>query len=484
MVRPLRRARLAVLPLVLALITAFGTIFTAGAEPIPQPEFADPAFQQTWERYDRPVYRGEAVRSYTWGASISSGMQEPYQEGASGTHLVQYFEKSRMEINDPNADKSNPFFVTQGLLARDMIRGEVQEGQTSFRPAQPAQIPFGDPDDTTGPTYASFNGVLGAEPVPAGQPITASIDRAGNVSQSADSRGVTSLGVVEGGTNHSIASVFFTYLSQSGVVYENGQNVTTSVYAPTFYVTGLPITEAYWTVLKANNQPRTVLIQCFERRCLTYAPSNPQGFQVEQANTGLQYYAWRYPKVPADVTAPRLADLQVSNVTATSVTITWTTDEESSSEVRYGTTAQYDKFQGDLTPTKNHSITLTGLLPSQNYHFVFASADAAGNRATSGDNVFKTADQTQPPAVTAVQVTTTTTTATITFTTDQAATAQVVYWTNPATKTTVSTSDPAGTGHTVTLTGLTAGTTYTYQIIASSSSGQTTTPEATFITAR
>jgi N-acetylmuramoyl-L-alanine amidase len=45
-----------------------------------------------------------------------------------------------------------------------------------------------------------------------------------------------------------------------------------------------------------------VLIQCFERRCLTYTPSNPIGWQVEAGNIGRHYHAWRYAdhdEVPA-----------------------------------------------------------------------------------------------------------------------------------------------------------------------------------------
>ena len=75
----------------------------------------------------------------------------------------------------------------------------------------------------------------------------------------------------------------------------------------------MPITEAYWTVVKAAEQPRTVLVQCFERRCLTYAPSNPANFQVEQANTGLQYFNWRYPKVPNDQTPPVISSRAAGN---------------------------------------------------------------------------------------------------------------------------------------------------------------------------
>ena len=75
--------------------------------------------------------------------------------------------------------------------------------------------------------------------------------------------------------------------------------MTTEVYSPIFYVTGLPITEAYWATVKAAGQQRDVLIQCFERRCLTYAPTNDPAFRVELANTGLQYYSWRYAQSPS-----------------------------------------------------------------------------------------------------------------------------------------------------------------------------------------
>ena len=37
-----------------------------------------------------------------------------------------------------------------------------------------------------------------------------------------------------------------------------------------------------------------MLIQCFERRCLTYTPGNPDGWQVEAGNVGQHYFHWRY----------------------------------------------------------------------------------------------------------------------------------------------------------------------------------------------
>ena len=61
-----------------------------------------------------------------------------------------------------------------------------------------------------------------------------------------------------------------------------------------FYATGYPITEAYWASVKVAGVTQDVLMQCFERRCLTYTPGNPAGWQVEAGNVGRHYYQWRY----------------------------------------------------------------------------------------------------------------------------------------------------------------------------------------------
>ena len=45
-------------------------------------------------------------------------------------------------------------------------------------------------------------------------------------------------------------------------------------------------------------QQQDVLIQCFERRCLTWTPTNPEGWKVEAANIGRHYYVWRYGEQP------------------------------------------------------------------------------------------------------------------------------------------------------------------------------------------
>src|SRR6478736_9705482 len=124
--------------------------------------FADPAFQSTWERTDKLVADGTAKRSFYWGPAPGVSKSEPYVEGDGGKRLVKYFDKSRMEINHPNANRNDPFFVTNGLLTVELVTGRMQVGDNSFVDRYPAQIPLAaDTDDPSAPTYATFGKVMG-----------------------------------------------------------------------------------------------------------------------------------------------------------------------------------------------------------------------------------------------------------------------------------------------------------------------------------
>lgn len=92
----------------------------------------------------------------------------------------------------------------------------------------------------------------------------------------------------------------------------------------------------------------------------------------------------------ADTTPPTISNVQVMDITDTSATITWTTDEPADSLVEYGTTTSYGSSEYDPTLTTSHSITLTGLSPGTTYHFRVSSTDAAGNTAVSQDYTFTT----------------------------------------------------------------------------------------------
>ncbi|MDP3298312.1 MAG: carboxypeptidase regulatory-like domain-containing protein, partial [Thermodesulfovibrionia bacterium] len=87
---------------------------------------------------------------------------------------------------------------------------------------------------------------------------------------------------------------------------------------------------------------------------------------------------------------PTISNINVTNITNNSATITWTTDQPSGSLVDYGTTSSYGTSVADSTMTTSHSITLTGLAMGTTYHFRVKSTNSLNASSTSGDNIFTT----------------------------------------------------------------------------------------------
>lgn len=255
--------------------------------------FSDPAFEGTWSREDRPVANGAVSRTWIWGFARRSSVRESYE---NGEREVVYFDKSRMEINDPHGDRSSDWFVTNGLLARELITGRVQTGNNAFEQREPAEVNVaGDGDDQSGPTYATFQALLNEPATAEGESITRRIDRSGplEADPALERYDVTTSHHVPE-TGHTVASPFWQFMNSSGQIYADGAFRDSNLFANPFYATGFPITEAYWANVRVGGDPRDVLVQCFERRCLTYTPQNPDGWQVEMANVGQHYHQWRY----------------------------------------------------------------------------------------------------------------------------------------------------------------------------------------------
>src|SRR5215212_2243437 len=265
--------------------------------------FAHPAFLRVWDRTDSLVADGTVGRSWFWGPEPGEARLEPWSEARNGERLVQYFDKSRMELNDPQANPNDPFFVTNGLLTVELISGQMQTGQAQYENRYPAYIPMsGDPGDETTPTYAAFQGVSntnrGDHPATdrRGQKVTATIDREGNMGDDPAKGNAPKTQIVyyESTTKHNVPQAFWEFLNQTGKVREEGRVVDRPLITPWFYASGLPISEAYWTKSLVRGQLTDVLIQAYERRVLTYTPTNDPAFQVEMGNIGQHYYNWRY----------------------------------------------------------------------------------------------------------------------------------------------------------------------------------------------
>ena len=279
------------------------------AAPASAADFADAAFQRVWNRTDKPVADKTVVRSWYWGPTPGQTMTEKYVEGAGGTRKVQYFDKSRMEINDPTANPNDPFYVTNGLLTIELISGKMQTGKNSYETRYPANIPLAsDIDDQNAPTYASFfliaNSPLGDHPAidHTGKTVLEDVNKAGIVSpnQNREKYGVK-YGFYNTETKHNIADKFWTFLNQSGpVLGADGKVSTAKLSDPWFYTTGYAISEPYWANVKIAGKQQDVLIQLFERRVLTYVPSFDPQWQVQMGNIGAHYYDWRYKNAGAE----------------------------------------------------------------------------------------------------------------------------------------------------------------------------------------
>ncbi len=258
--------------------------------------FADTSFQREWMRSDRPVAEQRASRSWLWGPGGLTTRSESYAQLAGGMRQVQYFDKGRMEMNDPAGDRNSRWFVTSGLLVKELISGRMQVGDNEFVQRNPADVPIaGDANDASAPNYGSFAGVTGQTFADrTGQQAAQQIDRAGHVSDyTGPRRSAATLTHFVPETGHNVAQIFWTYLNTQGTVYENGRYSTGNVLDWVFTL-GYPISEPYWAHVHVGGVERDVLVQVFERRVLTYSPDNPANWQVEMGNVGRHYYLWRY----------------------------------------------------------------------------------------------------------------------------------------------------------------------------------------------
>src|SRR5262249_45822138 len=96
-------------------------------------------------------------------------------------------------------------------------------------------------------------------------------------------------------------------------------------------------------------------------------------------------------EVEMDTTPPVISNVAAGGITLSNATITWNTNENSDSQVEYGTTTAYGQLT-TLNPSlvTAHSQGLFGLIAGTVYHYRVRSRDANGNLAVSGDYTFTT----------------------------------------------------------------------------------------------
>ena len=184
-----------------------------------------------------------------------------------------------------------------------------------------------------------------------------------------------------------------------------------------------------------------------------------------------------------DVTAPTISSILVSEITGTTATVTWTTNELADSAVDYGETESFELgTESSTSLNTSHSIGLSGLTEGTVIYFRVRSSDANSNEATSSTQTFTTLDETAP-VISDIEVSDiTTTSARVTWITDENADSIVSYGETDEYGSTESNEDYE-TSHSILLTDLTEGTEYHFQVLSSDESlNQSYSDDETFTT--
>ncbi|HEX2915391.1 MAG TPA: hypothetical protein VH186_31810 [Chloroflexia bacterium] len=269
-------------------------------------KFDNPNFQKLWQYSDKIFSDGiSEPRGYTWGPLSLAITREHYEYlDIEGTERqVQYFDKGRMELNENTGPGGR---VTAGLLLTELLSGKVQEGDNLFVQRLPAPNQVAGDDNQSGrntiaPTYTSFARVAtlapGQNKAPdlTGQPLKESLDKDGKVSSLVTPPANQTVAYYEPVTGHNVARIFADYQKSRGKVWDGSKYTEGPPFGvQPLLVFGYPLTEPYWVKTEVNGSVREVLVQLFERRALTYTPSNPDPYKVEMGNIGQHYYQWRY----------------------------------------------------------------------------------------------------------------------------------------------------------------------------------------------
>jgi len=349
-------------------------------------QFASPEFQQQWNRVE------SAIPNF-WGPleTARNGPVEPYAEGVDngepGIRLVQYFDKAQMEKTNPDRPATN------GLLTVELKTGNLQLGDFSFQPRNPARIGIvGDQDIPEAATYAD----LGELPERIASQLGGSVDLGFNASsrrfvaaQPADDpelRFVTYQGDPGGRFGQDIPQAFWDFMQRIP-----GGWLTTM---------GYPISEAFGTNVKINGQSTFVVVQAFERRVLTYAPRNGSAFRVEFGNIGRHSYRWRYER--SQPVSPPPASGNFIGQTITTVTFVSTVTDVTWTKTIGPTKSASGAFAVvfvDVTKSENQQAVVTldsfSIVDTHGHHLSPANADVQ-NAAKQQYNAKGVGDTVQP----------------------------------------------------------------------------------------
>jgi hypothetical protein len=172
--------------------------------------------------------------------------------------------------------------------------------------------------------------------------------------------------------------------------------------------------------------------------------------------------------------APTISSVIATPTNGTSATVTWVTDQPSSSQVAYGSTTGYGSLSSlNSSPVNSHLVIVAGLASGTTYNYAVISTNSAG-ATTSTNFTFSTPASGPVPVIQNVSFWGATgSSITISWSTDQFSNTSVQYGTSAALGQTSPIQTALTQNHGLTLTGLSDGTTYYFRVQSTNASSLT-----------
>ena len=215
-----------------------------------------------------------------------------------------------------------------------------------------------------------------------------SADATGNTATSSETIFVTSSLPVADTTGPVLSAIGATPSATSAtIVWTSNEAATSKVY----YSTTTPLATS--TALQVADLN---LLTNHSKILSGLIPSTVYFFRVESVdasgNVTVSSETSFTTAAPADTTAPVISATGASNVSSTTATIAWNTNESATSKVYYGTVTPLATSSASVASVAgfatSHSVALASLTASTTYYVVVESKDSANNTATGSEFSF------------------------------------------------------------------------------------------------
>ena len=105
-------------------------------------------------------------------------------------------------------------------------------------------------------------------------------------------------------------------------------------------------------------------------------------------------YAWVFllcvvSAIGLKVYAAEISNVQIQDIAQTSAKVIWKTDSDTDATINYGIDTNFGEVR-DPSSSKDHAISIDGLIPATTYHFRVVSTDKDGNKSANAGFVFTT----------------------------------------------------------------------------------------------